>query len=58
MPAVFQHKQEAILQAHEIDGALGTAFPYTLETLEKWTSHGSGWEVDRVELLWLDIARY
>ena len=51
MPAVLRHKQEAIFQAHEIDGALDTAFPYILETLEKWMSHGSGWEVDRVELL-------
>ena len=28
------------------------------ETLEKWTQRGSGWVVDRVEVLWLDIARY
>ena len=42
MPAVFWHKQEAALQAQEIDGALGMAFPYILETLEQWTSLGSG----------------
>ena len=58
MPAVLRHKREAILQAHEINCALGMAFPNILETLEKWTSLGSGWEVDRVELLWLHRARY
>ena len=26
--------------------------------LEKWTQRGSGWVVDRVETLWLDIAWY
>ena len=30
MPAVLRQKQEAILQAHKIDGALDTAFPYIL----------------------------
>ena len=26
--------------------------------LEKWTQRGSGWVVDQVETLWLDIAKY
>ena len=55
---VFRHKQEAILQNSEIEGALNQAFPTIQETLEKWTQRGSGWAVDRVEVLWLDIARY
>ena len=49
---VLRHKQEAVLKAHEIDGALDK------ETLEKWTQRVSGWVVDRVETLWLDIALY
>ena len=28
------------------------------ESLEKWTQRGSGWAVDQVHTLWLDIARY
>ena len=55
---VLRHMQEAILQNSEIEGALNQAFPTIKETLEKWTQRGSGWVVDRVEVLWLDIARY
>ena len=55
---VQRHKQEAILQNSEIKGALNQAFPTNQKTLETWTQRGSGWVVDRVEVLWLDIARY
>ena len=51
---VLRHKQEAILQNSEIQGALNQAFPTIQETLEKWTQRGSGWVVDRVEVLWLN----
>ena len=56
--SVLRHNQEAVLQAHDIDEALNRAFPRILETFEKWTQRGSGWVVDRVETLWLDIGRY
>ena len=55
---VLCHKQEVILQKSEIKGALNQAFPRIQETLEKWTQRGSGWVVDQVLTLWLDIARY
>ena len=55
---MFPHKQEAIIQPSEIDGALDKATPHILELLEKWTQRGSGWVIDQVESLWLDIARY
>ena len=55
---VLRHKQKALLQASEIKGALDEAIPHLLELLEKWTQRGSGWTVDRVQTLWLDIARY
>ena len=55
---VLRHKQEAILQNSEIEGALNQTFRTIQVTLEKWTQRGSGWVVDRVEVLWLDIARY
>ena len=55
---VLRHKQEVILQAIEISKALDKVFPHMLETLEKWTQRGSGWMVDTVQTLWLDIARY
>ena len=37
---------------------LNNAIPHLLELLEKWTQRGSGWVDDRVQTLWLDIARY
>ncbi|MEW8444567.1 MAG: hypothetical protein AB2661_11820, partial [Candidatus Thiodiazotropha sp.] len=49
---VLRHKQEALLQA------LNKAILHLVELLEKWTQRGSGWVVDRVQTLWLDIARY
>ena len=29
-----------------------------METFEKWTQRGSGWVVNHISTLWLDIARY
>ncbi|MES9973939.1 MAG: hypothetical protein ABW094_06720, partial [Candidatus Thiodiazotropha sp.] len=55
---VLRHKQKALLQASEIKEALDEAIPHLLELLEKWTQRGSGWVVDQVQTLWLDIARY
>ena len=55
---VLRHKQEAIIQKSEIKGALSQVFLRVQETLEKWTQRGSGWVVDQVHTLWLDIARY
>ena len=55
---VIRHKQGTLLQAAEINEVLDKAFPHILETLEKWTQRGSGWVVDHVSTLWLDIARY
>ena len=55
---VLRHMQEALLQASEINEDLNKAIPHLLEQLKKWTQRGSGWVVDRVQTLWLDIARY
>ena len=55
---VLRHKQEALLQASEIKEALDEAISHLLGLLEKWTQRGSGWTVDRVQTLWLDIAKY
>ena len=55
---VLRHKQEALLQASEINEDLNRAIPYLLELLKKWTQRGSVWMVDRVPTLWMDVARY
>ena len=54
--SVLRHKQEAILQRSKINGALDKAIPYILELLEKWKQKRSGWAVDWVGTLCLDIA--
>ena len=56
--SVFRYKQQALLREVEIVKALDEAFPYILGILEKWTQNGSGWTVDYISTLWLDIAKY
>ena len=56
--SVFRYKQQALLQPAEIEKTLDEAFPHILGILEKWTRNGSGWTVDYINTLWLDIARY
>ena len=56
--SVFRYKQQALLQPAEIEKTLDEAFPHILGILEKWTRNGSGWTVDYISTLWLDIARY
>ena len=55
---VFRTKQIALLQVYEIPQVLSEAFPGLLRRLENFTNEGSGWVVNRVTNLWLDIARY
>ena len=52
---MLRHKQEAILPQSSFPSPPP---PHLLELLEKWTQRGSGWIIDRVEALWLNIARY
>ena len=56
--SVFRYKQQALLQPVEIEKTLDEAFPHILGILEKWTQNGSGWTVDYISTLWLDIAKY
>ena len=55
---VLRHKQEALLQASEINEDLNRAIHYLQKLFEKWTQRGSKWVVDRVQTLWMDVARY
>ena len=55
---IFRHKQEVLLQVNEIEESLDIAFPKILEQLESYMAEGSNWNFDRVQLLWLDIAKY
>ena len=56
--STFRYNQQVLLRAAEIKKALDEAFPHILGILEKWTQNGSGWTVDYISTLWLDIAKY
>ena len=55
---VYRTKQIALLQEYEIPQALREAFPGLLRRLEHFTNEGSGWVVNRVTRLWLDVVCY
>ena len=55
---VLRSQQIPLLNESDIDETLDTVFPKLQESLEKWTNKGSGWVVNRIETLWLNIARY
>ena len=55
---VFRSRQTALLQAYEISQALHEAFPGLPRRLEHYTNEGSGWVVNRLTKLGLDVARY
>ncbi|XP_058029287.1 uncharacterized protein LOC131193286 [Ahaetulla prasina] len=56
--AMLRHKQKVVLQNSEIDMALDEAFTTIQKMLENWIQRGSGWVIERVQTLWLNIARY
>ena len=55
--SVFRTKRIALLQPHDIPQALHEAFPRLLRRLKNFTNEGSGWVVNPVTKLWLDVAR-
>ena len=55
---VLQNNQEVILNTSDVNESFNKAESRSLELLEKWTKRGSGWVVDRVQTLWLNIANY
>ena len=57
-PAHLRTKQHTLMQAHTIDAALPNVHAQLLRKLEQFTRNGSGWVVDNVDTLWLDIARF
>ena len=52
----FYHKQIPITNKDEI--SLNEPFDIIINTIESWKHNGSDWEVERVETLWINIAKY
>ena len=58
MDPVFHYKQETLLDSSEVKDVLDGEGPKLTESLERYTNKGSGWVVDEVDTLWLDVANY
>ena len=54
----FRSNQEVITESDTINASLDTSIQRIQETLERWTNRGSGWGVDKIDSLYLDIANY
>jgi hypothetical protein len=56
----FYHNQIPALNENEIfeNEKLKTAFSTVLERTESWVHNESNWTIERIETLWLNIARY
>jgi len=55
---VFWSKQEAVLKAADIGDPLDTAIARVLQGIESYMRDGSGWIIENVVELFLNIARY
>ena len=47
-----------MLSKHEVNRTLDFIPPFLQEALEKFVNNGSGWELDNIETVWIDIANY
>ena len=54
----FHSKQNTILNISNIPSSISQSQQKIQETLEKWTQNGSGWIVQRVEEMYINVAKY
>ena len=54
----FASKPYTILSQHDIENAIAKAQSAIETNIDKWTKEGSGWVVDRVETMYVNIAKY
>ena len=55
---MFRTKQLIALSKREVVETLKVVPPFLQEALEKFINNGSGWKLDQVEAVWIDIAAY
>ena len=55
---VFRTSQIDLLSGHEIAGLLDGVPSFLQERLEEFLNLGSGWILNKVEVVWIDIAKY
>ena len=55
--AYFRSDVMTILSAHAIDAAVQKAFSDIEKRIEKWTREGSGWTVNQIKGVYLEIAK-
>ena len=54
----FSSKPYTILSQHDIENVIAKAQSAIETNIDKWTREGSGWVVDRVETMYVNIAKY
>ena len=54
----FASKPYTILSQHDIENAIAKAQSAIETNIDKWTKEGSGWVVDRVDTMYVNIAKY
>ena len=54
----FRNIQSIIRNPSDISSSISKAQQQIQEKLEKWTHNGSGWQVEHIEKLYLDISKY
>ena len=57
-PHLHPRKQFISRDSNELEGLLNSSFEQIEEALERWTHNGSGWIVDRVVSMNINISRY
>ena len=57
-PRFHPRNQLALFEIDEIEDKLNITFAQIQEAIEKWTHHGSGWIVDSVVGMSINISKY
>ena len=54
----FNGKAKTITKANDIEPELSTSRQEILNTIDKWVSEGSGWVIDRIDGLYINVTTY
>ena len=54
----FRSKQNVVMDLGNISSSLSQAQQKIQECLEKWTQNGSGWVLQQIDRMYIDVAKY
>lgn len=52
------NKQSTLLQNYELNDSLTENYAKIIEKLERWTQNGSGWIIEQVSTITINVAKY